>query len=295
MAKYGHWTTGQLEALMNTLGEENALALLRGEKAVEFRDVISALFDRNGRRIPRNLENAVRDANPDFRLEQPAITYGERLARIGEHLQITMTVSAAEFEDRCQKLLERLSKDEQSGNVVNGIHLPICIPQTIISDYGQTLDEVYLEAVGRSYEAQFRGRNFNNYRKGNLAKQVTIVPGATRHEQLVTAMSKSPVLGIYFPNPLQGFSVHAQREQMSTLPEIFLLSGGFDTATAMVAYPDVMARDFNTPGLDMVALQWQGPSRSLCLVARDDRLLFSGGADLGLASVYFSGGLFVLG
>ena len=140
----------------------------------------------------------------------------------------------------------------------------------------------------------FPKRNFNNYRKGKLEKQVTIVPGS-RHEQLVAAMAKGVVVGIYFPNCLQGFSVYADREQMATLPEQFLLAGGFEASACMIAYPDVLARDNNTPLLDLAALQWQSAGYSLCFNADGDCAYF--GSRSGLGSTYgnYAGGLVVLG
>ena len=293
MAKYSHWRDGQHEALINILGEDNALALLRGEKAVSFQDVKLLHFDSNGRCIPRNLTNKVCDPNTDFHLVQPKLDYGVRLARIGECLHAGLMISAAEFEDRCQKLLERLGKDELCGNIVKAVHLPICIPQTQVTDYGEALNP-FLLGVDCSYPQEFSGRTFNNYRKDDLAKKVKIVPGI-RHDALVEKLAGGHAVGVYFPNPMQGFSVLAQREQIEVLPPWFWLSGGFDAVTAMVAYPDVLARDWSTPGLDFSALQWQGARGSLYFKANDAELKFDRGGNLGGADDYYSGGLFVLG
>jgi len=64
------------------------------------------------------------------------------------------------------------------------------------------------------------------------------------------------VIGILLPNPLQGFSIPACREYADSLPEILHLAGGYDFSAALAAYPDVLGRDFNTPGNDMAALQF---------------------------------------
>lgn len=300
--KYSDWSFGEVEALLNVVGEDNARALIAGTLTLKRGDgelVVSEagkdLFDRNGRRVPPpDLRSAVCDANRNFCLTQPAIDCGLRLARIGEHLQTGPTISAAEFEVRSRRLLEWLAKDEQCRNSIKGVHLPICIPRTALGDYGRILDRDFLPGVERSYQQEFPSQKFYNYRKGNLAGKVTIVPG-TRHEALVSKLAEGPVVGIYFPNPLPGFSVHAQREQITTLPPEFLLAGGFDTVTAMVAYPDVLARDFNTPGLDMSALQWQSPGCSLVFRARDVRLYFDYSGGLGYARGGCSGVLLFVG
>ena len=298
--KYPNWkgpeNEGRVEALLNILGEPNAEAVLRDELEVRFSPrAPRTFFDANGRCIPfRGIQSRICDPDRDFHLIQPPLDYGLRLARLGEYLQAGGSmISAAEFEDRCQKLLELLSADEQCGEIVKAVHLPICIPQTAVVDYGVSL-ETFLPGVERSYKIEFPERTFSNYRKGDLVKKMTMVPG-TRHDILVERLATGPVVGVYFPNPMQGFSVLAQREQIEVMPPWFLLSGGFDTATAMAAYPDVLARDLNTPKLDLAALQWRGSSCSLCFEASDDELVFGGRGGLGLASGYYSGGFFVLG
>ncbi len=293
MAKYSHWTDGQHEALINILGEENALALLSGDKTVSFQEVAAKLlFDSNGRCIPRNLKNRVCDPNTGFHLVQPKLDYGMRLARIGESLHTGQMISVVEFEDRCQKLLERLGKDEQCGNIVKAVHLPICIPQTAVADYGTAL-EPFLAGVERSYTQEFPERPFNNYRKGDLAKKVSVISGS-RHPALLGKLAEGSAVGVYFPNPMQGFSVLAQREQIGILPIEFMLAGGFDTVVGMACYPDVLARDGNTPGLDLAALQWQDARHSLFFKADDDELRFVNWGSLDNAYDYYSGGLFVL-
>ena len=54
-------------------------------------------------------------------------------------------------------------------------------------------------------------------------------------------MNHASTVGIYFPNPLQGFSVDAGWEQMATLPEGFILSG-IDIIIAMIMYPDILTQ-----------------------------------------------------
>ena len=134
--------------------------------------------------------------------------------------------------------------------------------------------------------------NDNNYRKGDLGGKVSVVDGS-RHDQLISRMKEGLVIGLHFPNPLQGFSINASREQMSTLPEGFILSG-MDTPIAMVMYPDILARDWDTPGLNL-ALQWQSAGYSLYFWACGGSLGFGRTAGLAGASGSYSGGLLFLG
>jgi len=107
-------------------------------------------------------------------------------------------------------------------------------------------------------------------------------------------MEQGPVAGIMF-FPLQGYSVLAQREQMASLPSSLLLSGAVDMATAMAAYPDVLARDWNTPGYDCSAVSFRSSASSLYFEAYDDHLEFGDCGLLDTPGGICSGGLVFVG
>jgi len=293
--KYPEWTRGQVEALLNIIGEENARKLLVGEISVELRETMEKFFDKNDRRIPKGLLDSVCDANKDFRLSQPKMEivadYEVYLRRLHECLGDT-GITPEQLKRESEKLWAEIQENPQIANITNGVGLPVVLPKLTTSDLGTALEQ-YLEAVGGSYSKTFSGRSFNNYRKGELSGNVSIVAGS-KHDQLISRMKEGPVIGIHFPNPLQGFSINASREQMSTLPEGFVLSG-MDTAIAMAMYPDILACDWKTPGLDLAALQWQSAGYSLYFRAGDDRLGFDRTDDLTYAGGYYSGGLLFLG
>lgn len=144
---------------------------------------------------------------------------------------------------------------------------------------------------------------FPNHYQGQLVGKVRIV-AESRHDQLITKMKQGPVIGIHFPNSLQGFSVHADREQMSTLPPVrrspkgeggegFILSG-MDTPIAMVMYPDILAQVCDAPSLDLSAFSWQSPDRSLRFETTGSRLDFRSDGSLDGAYDDCSGGLLFL-
>lgn len=250
-------------------------------------------FDKHGRRIPPSgLQSPVVDANRNFRLSQPKLDYGQLIARATELLQQGPIMSAADFETRALAIMGHVKTNPQLANLLKGVHLPIVLPQMAVPDYGKVLEEIFLTAVKKAYTAVFPDRLFNNYRKNDLAGKVTIVPD-TRHEQLIAQMSQGAVVGIYFPTALQGYSITASREQMVFLSENIILSGGLDMAMSMVMYPEVLARDFHTPGLDMAALQWSSADCSLYFEASGSDLYFSH-RSLG-ADGNSSGGLLLLG
>lgn len=293
---------GQIAAILQRVsgGDKDKLqALLRDEVEIQLVKRMLKLFDKNGRRIPpKVLQNAVCDPDKNFQLIQPRFKtmddYAQRLIRFQQMFYGLM--SAAEFEGKVEELVSEIKSTELLVNLLKGIYLPIILPKIEVKnfDYGTTLENMFLSAVKKAYEAQFPGRSFYNYRKGELAKQVSIVEGS-RHELLVERMKQGIVYAIYFPNSLQGFSALASREQMSTIPESLLLYGGFDASAAMVMYPDILARDFKTPGYDLSALQWRSSGYSLYFGAYDDELGFDYGAPLGFALDDYSSGFLFLG
>ncbi len=291
-----NWTTGELNALVKNLGgEEMARKVQRGEVRVNFKEALKVLFNKHGRRIPEGLSASVCDADRNFQLNQPKldkeVDFADRILRLHECLSIDTGVTAEQFKAETERLLALIQNNSRISNIVNGVWLPVVLPQLTI-DIGTALEQ-YLEAVDESYAKTFDNRKLYNYRKDGLINKVSIVD-ESRHDQLVERMKQGSVIGIHFPNSLQGFSINASREQMQTLPEGFVLSG-IDTPIAMAMYPDILARNWNTPGLDLAALSWRSADHSLCFEASDDFLGFVLTGGLADAYDFCSGGLLFLG
>ena len=305
-ATCGHLNLGQLNALavkISHAGGEGAIeAFLSDDLMLTLddparailREKLKPLFDSNAWRIkPSFVRAKVTEPNKDFYLEKVDANHGELLARLSEYYPAgTHFLPEKEFIERILVLTDRIQKDTRVANILRGPYFPICLPQWDGEDYGKTLDEKFIVSVAKSYSAQFPKRPFNNYCKGELEKQVAVVDES--HRQLCELLRKGPVPGILV-YPLQGYSVHAQREQMRGLPDFVSLGGGFDVATANVGYPQVLLRDFHTPGQDMSALQWQSQECSLSVKANDDDASFDCEGFLGRAYAGFSGALFFRG
>lgn len=258
------------------------------------------LFDKNSRRIPSDLQKAVCDPDKKFCLKHAYVNtvsdYAGRLVRFQQSFKEGPVMSATEFEGKSKKLIGEIANNEMLANLIlGGVFLPIILPKLDdFSDYGKTLEQKFLSAVKLAYEKEFPDRKFYNYRENDLEGKVSIVAGS-RHERLIAKMQEGISVALYFPNPLQGFSVLASREQMSTLPKSIILAGGFDSAVAQAMYSDILARDFKTPGYDLSALSWQSAVASLGFDAYDNRLGFGHRGDLGSALDFCSSGLLFLG
>jgi len=291
--------TGQIAAILHKVSggnREKLEAILRNEVEVELKEKILKLFDRHGRRIPRNLKNRVVDADRKFYLNQPkmetTVNFANRLLRVERFFGKTGLV-AEDFERETRKLEEKIRQDRALANLMECPHFPVVIPKTKVDDYGKVLEQKFIPAVKEAYHEQFPNRKFYDYPEGTFKGKVDIVSGS-RHDELVKEIRKGAVVGIYFANSLQGFSVFASREQMETLSRGFILAG-YDTSVALTMYADELARDWVTPGYVLAAFSWESSGHSLCFRAYDNRLVFGGRANLSAPCGFSSSGLLFLG
>jgi len=288
---------GLLEMLLNIISQGDLEKLQAGEASVKIEEVLKFLFDNTGRVIPpRGFEPKITDENKKFNLDQIEIDSEDCLRRMQVYLPRYTFPSLAEFQDKCVAVKENALKNLLIGpNAFNRCHLSLPIPHipelADINQLGQVLEGL-LEAVGRAYKNEFSKRTFYNHREGTLTGNVSIVPG-TRHKQLTSVVSKAPQAGILLPNSLQGYSIEADRAIISLFPD-FVSLVGLESILGMIAYPSILARDYNTPGSDLAAFSWRS-TRSLHFEAHDDELVFDSTDYLAVALGNYSGGLFFLG
>ncbi|MFA7286725.1 MAG: hypothetical protein WC052_03650 [Patescibacteria group bacterium] len=304
--KIPHWalsvTTGEWIAFAKKVGGAAACdvfhAVLRGELTTELKQAI--FFDKNGQRlIPPGLKAAVTRPTAIHQLHQPELDYADILPRlvaaflgVESMANSLFALGTIAFKAQSDALLAKIAATPSIANILNGVHLPIVIPQFEVTDYGHALQQVFFPAVGQSYESQFPRRHFHQHLSAKLAGNVSIVNGS-RHERLVERMKDGPVVGIYFPNPLQGWSVDAQREQMGNLYSGLLLAGGIDSAIAQVMYPGELSLDANTPYRYMAAIKL--PGKSLYFNPMENWLTVSEDGITGATRGYYSGGLTFIG
>ncbi|MDD3102098.1 MAG: hypothetical protein PHE59_03065 [Patescibacteria group bacterium] len=289
---------GETEALINILGGQRiALDILGGQLEVEVREASVKLFDKYGRHIPHSLKSDVCDFDRNFRLNQPEIAtetdYANRILRLHSNLGINPNVTCFEFKQETERLLRLIRNNIRTANIVNGAWLPIILPKWEgTRGLGTVLGEQYLKAIGKSYKKAFPGRTFCNCEKSFVNK--VFIASNSRHNCLIERMEQEAVIGIYFPTALQGFSIDASQECVAKLPKEFILSG-LDAIIAMIMYPDILARDKDTPCLDLSALFWQDNRCSFYFKARDDRLEFDISGRQRDAHTWGSSGLLFIG
>jgi hypothetical protein len=253
---------------------------------------VAPLFDVSGRRVPPQAIGApVNPATSRYALAQPPIDYSVIHGRISEHLGGAGVLSASEFERQASALLAALGGGDATRQLARATHVPFFLPRRRVADAGESLEETFLPAVGSSWKARFPKYDFRNELKGGLAGKVKAAAGS-RYERLVRAMESGPVVGVYFPLALSGFSVDAALRQMADLPDGFVLSGPFDACAALAGSPDlIMKVDGYAPQLDLSGVDSTAAGYGYHFAPYGYNLTFNGRYHNGLASDYCSSGL----
>ncbi len=224
-------------------------------------------------------------ASPHVRLEQPEVCYDSILSWVYSKFpppnpqRPIGPLNAEQLGVRSEAFVDRLRRDERVSNVLKGVYLPLLLPQLPsrhygsrwdylpgrANDYGTLLRDIFLPAMMQCLWIADSRRWFANHLAPLLPHQVNIAP-ESRHEQLVQRMLREHVIAIFFPMALLGFSAGDCRRLIATLPKNFLLSGGFDVATAFVCYSKLLARDATAPVITMAALDWRSSPNTLATV-----------------------------
>jgi len=250
-----------------------------------------ALFDHTGRRIPPAGMKAKQIA-PDglFRLDPPKLDNENDLAQRLAYFQLAFAdAPALDLPTEFQRLKSAVAADERLANLLNGICLPIILPQ-INEDgfnYDAEFDRVFVPAAKTAYLTQFPNRTI----RSGSTNLVTVVEAS--HGRLLERLFQTGLVALFFPGALHGFSLRAQREQMADpeLPGSIYLAGGFDTLAAVAMYPDVMARDGNTLIMYMPALRHNSDGCTLYFESNAYQMAVANGVYVDQATNYNSGGL----
>lgn len=305
--KYASETLGRWEAILNLtqkFGTHVWDRWLAGELEATFAEVVRVLFDQHGRFIPRNITASHKDPNRDFKLTaleggwaKYNLALSNLMVRVVRLRQFVpsdsgLILPTAEevrgFLAHCDGIRSRVQEDKLVANVLNGPNLPTFLPKHKIQDMGAFV-ELLVTIAKRSYEDEFRDsgrRIFLNYRAGDLAGKVTVVE-ASRFQGIISQMAESPVSGLGFFTPFQGFSVPADHEAIALLPEEFVLSA-MDMIMCWALYPDILLSNWYTPGCDLAGLFWGSGSGPLCGKA-DGAHAYFGGRGLSARGSYSSG------
>ena len=258
------------------------------------------LFDAEGRLVPAEGERVYDLTDRGyFSLQQPEINYPAIHANVAKFLDrpdLERSISAGDFEDRCQRLRGQIIADQALGGLFSGVHVPFLLAADgEQSDLGSELDSVLLKAVERSFTAKFPQFFFRNYKQGQMKEQLCVVPGC-RYETLLEARRKAPVVGWYFPNCLRGFGIPDQRGLVGRLPAPLILSGPLEAASALIGVPELLMKLDKYPNLLALSAVTPADRRFFSFFeAYGWNLTFNYRSMIGAVSEYCAGGLTAIG
>lgn len=255
-------------------------------------ETTQSLFNDRGFGKPTGLQAEVCKPDKVFYSLPPKLDeeadFTNRIAWLEKICEINTGITGDQLQREFIRLRNIIFGIPQIAKILNGVCLPVILTKCHTDDIGQDIAR-QLKYVDKSYTCCFPARNF--YNRVELVGNVKIVP-ESGYNVVWKRRATEHIIALFFPNALQGFSVHAQWEWMTVLVKYgFILSGDVDP---MVMYPEILAHDRNTPGLDIAALKWGSFDHSLNFRADDDRLDFDGTGSLAGAYGSYSGGLLFL-
>lgn len=252
------------------------------------------LFDEHGRCLPGAAIAAQAQSRRYFAFCQPTVDCREIYARTAQYLEPPQDMTESDFERRVGGLLERLSATPDLAAITRGVHVPFVLPRATHEDLGDALEQRYLPAVRRSFEARFPGAEFVDHSRGRLGKHLSVAP-FSRQERLLETLSRQSVAGCFFPCMTE-YAVSGALAAMADLPPDFLLAGGFDTCAALIGSPDLLCNpDGYSPALWLAGLAGETDQLGYHFEAYGSDLTFNQRAHLGRVSEYWSSALVVIG
>lgn len=225
---------------------------------------MTQLFDAGGRCLSTLASSGgVVQPNRAYAFGQPSIDYQVRYEQFAKFLPMGIELPMlTDFATESRQLIEWVEAEPSLAMLLNGPYLPLAVPKVQVADYGCYFESLFLGAAQLACQVHEGNRKFLQAMQGNLGLNVRIEPNS-RHELLVRRMAHSPLVALFFPLALQGFSASASRALAGKLPPNVLLSGGIDTALAFVGYPDVLAASAPKPDIATPGIQWRTDTRTL--------------------------------
>ena len=251
------------------------------------------LFDEFGRCIPKTTFPVHATSRRYFKCDEPQTSMKEAYARIKRYLGPGIEVSEHDFCDAINRITQQMRNNPSTRKILSGVGVPFIIPRMLVTEIGTLLEEKFIPAIANAYESKFPAYRFTNHAVIGLAGKLSVLEGS-RHERLIEAMSRKDVVGIYFPS-LTEYSIPACIEQLQSLPDNLMLSGGFDTCAALTGTPEVLMRkEGYPPMLWLGALAGEKPGIGYNFEAYGYNLTFNRRAHLNATAEYWWNGLTVM-
>ena len=239
-----------------------------------------SLFDQNGRRIPFNGMRVFNDISLSYyKIDKPSFSYEKILSNSKEFSNIDSSISLESFQSVCEDLKRKVQNEASLKGLFDGVHVPFICPEGgHESDLGKEFEKITLPSVASSFKSSYPDLHCKATIQGSTKLESELgIAKNSRYEAFMDAHQNHTVAGWFFPQALQEYDVESQQNQMKTLPlyENLVLSGGLDTAAALVGSPGLLVnKDDYPPVLCLSALKHSDDRLMLCFKAYGQHLEF---------------------
>ncbi|MCX6795377.1 MAG: hypothetical protein NT165_01430 [Candidatus Falkowbacteria bacterium] len=237
--KIEDFSESQILKLIESIGGASvAREVLSGKVVVKIERL--SRIDENGCFLPVDQSEA-REYNPEILSSRPLINYYRRLSRLGKVFPELEFASPKNFYLESRRLTRQLLSDRDYSGLLQGVWFPICLPKIKITDYGETFENVFLEAAKKAYFNHFKFLGFLGTR--DLAGKIDIADSG--HQRLIDKMSQGPVTSI-LTFPFRGISFDDARNIAGRLDGRLVFPGPIGITTAIATYPDILFKDHHS-------------------------------------------------
>lgn len=240
----------------------------------------TSLFDNNGRRFPFEGMRVFNEISLSYyKIDKSSFNYGTILSNSKNFSGVDASISLEAFKKVCSDLKIKVQDEPLLKSLFDGVHVPfICPKATLLDDLGKELEKITLPSVASSFKASFPNLHCKATLQGSSKLEGELsVAKDSRYESFIDAHKSGVVAGWYFPQALQEYDIESQQNQMQTLPlhENLVLSGGLDTAAALIGSPDLLVNENDYPPiLCLSALKHVDERLMLCFKAYGQHLEF---------------------
>jgi hypothetical protein len=218
-----------------------------------------SFFDENGRRIPyEGLRFYSNEISSYYKLIQPKLDLFNIFDRIKTFNNMENDLSFSDFSLKYDELRYVINNNIDFSNLLRGVHIPFFYQNNhLIDDYGDNLERALLPCFKNSFSHQFPNSYFKAFMQAGSSLSGNInLCSYSNYSSFIKSSYKKPIIGLYFPNALQGYDILSQRIQMRDLPTLpganVCLSGGIDICSALLGSPELLIdNEFYAPILCM--------------------------------------------
>ena len=157
-----------------------------------------------------------------------------------------MKFSKESLTDYIHKIYTSIQSDLVFSSLLKGPWLPFVMPQSVNNDIGSRLEQELLPVLHQSFTSLYPAQHFKAVIQDNIQLAGRLLPRIkTCYQKFVASNQDSTLVGIYFPNCFNQYSVSSQISAFTRLPNLpthlnSCLSGPLEIASSLIGAPNFL-------------------------------------------------------